>query len=297
MDMIGKKKHGKKVFIGSCCGNSFVIMDSFNGEMSQQSKIEFSQKNIIKYGVDSALFLNKSNGPDLLMEIFEKDGSESDSCGNGAIAAAYLLNLDNGVVEMKGNVALISGDSEKQGISMNIKLSSIREVDGGKKCVLVKMGEPHLIYLVDDLKSFDLVKIGRDVQYKYPDGINVDALQKIDNSHYLIRTYERGVFAETKSCGTGSLSAYMAISHFDDKIHTMPIEFKSTGGSHWVSRDKNMLTLEALKRSCKIRKIAYFDNTLIFFDIPAYLSQWMQVIIGLPKRFLLKVGSVLIRLK
>ncbi len=297
MDMIETNKHRKKVFIGSCCGNSFVIMDSRDSELAQQAKIEFAQKSIVKYGVDSALFLNKSHGLDFLMEVFEKDGSESDSCGNGAIAVAYLLNLDNGIVEMKGNVALISGDSEKQGISMNIKLSLIREVEGGEKCVFVKMGEPHLIYLVDDIHTFDLSGIGEKMQGKYADGVNIDAIQKVSTDCYLIRTYERGVFGETKSCGTGSLAAYVAISHFDDKIYTMPIEFKSAGGSHWVSRDKNMLTLEALKRSCEVREIAYFDETHVFFDIPAYLSQWMQSIIGLPKRFLLKVGSVLIKLK
>jgi len=73
----------------------------------------------------------------------------------------------------------------------------------------------------------------------------------MNESCYLIKTYERGVFAETKSCGTGSLSAYVAISRLNNKLCEKPIEFKSVGGSHWVSKDKNMLKLETLKRFCK----------------------------------------------
>ena len=38
-------------------------------------------------------------------------------------------------------------------------------------------------------------------------------------------------FAETKSCGTGSFCAHMAISYFDDKVDGLPIEFKSSGGT------------------------------------------------------------------
>ena len=296
--MIGSNKHKKRVFIGSCCGNSFVIMDSRDSELAQQVKSDFAQKNIVEYGVDSALFLNKSNGLDFLMEVFEKDGSESDSCGNGAIAVAYLLGVDTGIVEMKGNVALISGDSEKQGISMNVKLSLIKEMgDGEEKCVFVKMGEPHLIYLVDDIHSFDLVRIGEAMQVKYTDGVNIDAIQKVSDSCYLIRTYERGVFRETQSCGTGSLSAYVAISHFDDTVYTAPIEFRSAGGSHWVSRDKNMLTLEALKTSCEVKEVAYFNEARAFFDVMVYLKQNIKNIVNFPKRFLLKMRAAFIKLK
>lgn len=290
MDIIENKKHQRKVFIGSCCGNNFVIVDSFGDELNRQSKIEFAKKNIMKYGVDSALFLSKSNGLDLFMEVFERDGSESDSCGNGVIVAANLLGLNNGIVEMKGNVALISNGSEKLGMSMNVKLSSKRKIS--KKCVFVKIGEPHIIYLVDDIYKFELLKVGEKMQKEYYDGVNVDVIQKINDNCYLIRTYERGVFRETKSCGTGSLSSYIAISYFNDKLHTTPIEFKSPGGSHWVSKDKNMLKLEVLKTSCEVKEIAQFNVDQVYFNIPTYLNQF---IVSPFKKVLLKAHSILIK--
>ena len=244
-----------KEYIGSCCGNSFVVLDCRDDKVSKEKKVEFSKKNIIKYGVDSALFLEKSKRADVCIKIFEKDGSESEFCGNGMLLISYFRKLDRGKIEMSGGIMKTVGDIKRQAILMDMKFLGSKKVNNEENCVFVKSGEPHRVYLVDDLKKIDLIEIGRNLQKKYPEGINVDAIQKLDNSCYLIKTYERGVLAETKSCGTGSLSSYVAISYFDDRIHKKPIEFRSIGGSHWVSRNKNMLKLETLKRFCKIKAL------------------------------------------
>lgn len=244
-----------KKYVGSCCGNSFIILDCRNIELDKKSKVNFSIKNIDKYGVDSALFIRNTKDFDVYIEIFEKDGSESDSCGNGTILIAYLLGLNKGTVKMKNSIVMFEGNSKKQKISMDIKFSFIKKVGHKKNCLFVQMGEPHIVYLVDDLSKFDLLKVGEKLQKNYLGGINVNAIQKINDFHYLIRTYERGVFDETKSCGTGSLSSYVAISNFYDKLYKRPLEFKSSGGIHWISRKKNMIQLETLKEFCKIKTL------------------------------------------
>lgn len=242
-------------YVGSCCGNSFLIVDCREKELSKDIKSFFSSENTDKYGVDSVLFLEKSKRMDVFMKIFEKDGSESDSCGNGTILIAYLLGINDGKVEMKDNAAMIKGDSKKQAILMSERFSELRKIDNGNNRVFIKMGEPHIVCLVDDMEKFDLVRVGRELQKDYPEGVNVDAIQKVNESCYLIKTYERGVFNLTKSCGTGSLSSYVAISYFNGKMNEGPIEFKSMGGSHWVSRENNMIRLETLKNFCKIKSI------------------------------------------
>lgn len=245
----------EKKYLGSCCGNSFVVLDSRNTSLNKKEKINFSVKNIKKYKVDSALIVSDSKGYDASMQIFEKDGSESDSCGNGVMLIAYLLKLEKGVVKLKDTIVAVDSTKKKQRIFMNMKFAKLRKIKKTENSVFVKAGEPHIIYLVDKLKKFDFAKVGGGLQKKYREGVNVDAVQKIDELHYLIKTYERGVFAVTKSCGTGSLASYLAISFFQHKIYKEPVELKSSGGIHWVSRDKNVLSLETLKRFCKIKAL------------------------------------------
>lgn len=251
---VGPESNEKKIYIGSCCGNRFLVLDCRNFEFDKKSKTKFASENIPKYDVDSALFVEEAEGFDFSMEIFEKDGSQSESCGNGMILIGSWLGLNKGVVKTKGGTVGIEGNSEKQAILMGTKFSQIKKLGEKEDCIFIKMGEPHVIFLVDDLEEFNLMKMGKKLQKKYPEGVNVDAIQRIDEFHYKISTYERGVFAETKSCGTGALASYLAVCHFCGKIYKEPIEFKSAGGSHWVSRTNNMLKLETLKKFCKIYK-------------------------------------------
>lgn len=246
----------EKIYIGSCCKNSFVVFDCRNIELDKKYKVDLSIKNIIKCKVDSALFINSIKGDDIFVEIFEKDGSESESCGNGAILIAYLLNLNKGTIKFKNSFFIIDSTPEKQIILMDVNFSYTEEADKEKKHLFVNVGEPHIIYLIDDINKFDLVKFGEELQEKYQGGVNFDAIQKIDDFHYLIRTYERGVFAETMSCGTGSLSSYIAISHFNNKIYKEPVEFKSLGGNHLISLADDMLKLEVDKKFIEIKNLS-----------------------------------------
>lgn len=243
-----------KKYKGSSCGNSFVIVDCRGGSLDRKEKIDFARTNIVKYGADSALFISESEEDDVCMEIFEKDGSESDFCGNGAILIAYMLGLDKGFIRAKNQVVVAEGDSEKQSIIMDIELSQVEEM-GDDICIFVRMGEPHMIFLAEDVQEFDLIGVGSRLQNDYPEGVNVDALQRVDNHHYLIRTYERGVCAETKSCGTGAMSSYIAVSYFRDKLYTEPVEFKSVGGCHSVSIVDGMVRLEVQKSFCEFEEI------------------------------------------
>lgn len=253
MDLEAEKQCNR--YVGSCCGNSFIIFDCREFNLEKEDKANLAIRDIIKYGVDSALFLRRSS-LGVAMEVFEKDGTESESCGNGALLFVYMLGLYCRKIEMKDNAAMIDGDYEKISILMSLKFSYVKRI-AREGCYYVKFGEPHLVYIVENIEEFDLLKKGREIQDYYPWGINVDVVQKVDESIYLIKTYERGVFAQTKSCGTGSLCSYLAISQLENgnDFFKRRIEFKSTGGSHWVYKEADYLKLETLKRFCKIKKI------------------------------------------
>ena len=86
----------------------------------------------------------------------------------------------------------------------------------------INTGVPHALYFLPpsstpaDLASFPLVPFGRAVRHHplfAPAGTNVDvALVLPSASTIRLRTYERGVEAETLACGTGiTASALVAI--------------------------------------------------------------------------------------
>jgi len=242
------KKH-----IGSCCGNSFLIFDCRHVKISREVKADIARRDISKYGVDSFLILERSEKDSVFVEIFEKNGTESEACGNGAHAIAKLLGMNEVTIEMKGGMVQVVSNGKRQAIRMDVRATDVREVNDARNCLFVRAGEPHLVYFVDHVNEWNLLAVGSRRQTEHPEGINVNAIARIKNFCYSIRTYERGVLSETKSCGTGALASYMAIAHLDDGLNGETIEFRSAGGNHWVSRVGDILQLEVLKEHCEIR--------------------------------------------
>ena len=95
----------------------------------------------------------------------------------------------------------------------------------------INTGVPHAIVFCDDLEAVDIQVVGRAIREhpKFaPAGTNVDWVQK-KNAHSLsIRTYERGIEAETLACGTGAVASALLASY--RRQVEPPIEVKTRGG-------------------------------------------------------------------
>ena len=71
----------------------------------------------------------------------------------------------------------------------------------------LKTGVPHAVKVLNSLDSTDVQGLGKEIRFHEhfaPRGTNVDFISIRSSSGIDIRTYERGVEAETLSCGTGS---------------------------------------------------------------------------------------------
>jgi diaminopimelate epimerase len=80
----------------------------------------------------------------------------------------------------------------------------------------VNTGVPHAVVVVSDVKAVAIEAIGSLIRYhkQYaPDGINANFIQQRDKKTVAIRTYERGVEAETLACGTGAVAGALVASH------------------------------------------------------------------------------------
>ena len=118
-------------------------------------------------------------------------------------------------------------DEELPGEHLDIPMAS-----GERWCSFGTVGVPHLVIRVEDLEQVDVAGRGRRLRSHPslgPAGANVNFIESGGaGGPWLIRTYERGVEAETLACGTGTVAAALALVSRDEA--RLPIRFRSRGG-------------------------------------------------------------------
>ena len=79
----------------------------------------------------------------------------------------------------------------------------------------IDTGVPHAVLVVDDVGRVDVAAVGREIRFHprfAPAGTNADFISA-EPGGIAIRTYERGVEAETLACGTGSAAGALVAAH------------------------------------------------------------------------------------
>lgn len=228
------------------------MFDCVDATIPDARKAELARTVVSAHDADSALFVESSQSADVALRIFEKDGTESDCCGNGAFLVAASKALPRGVIEMKGGTLSVRHESDRLSLTLGIKELLAESCSmHGIPFTRVNCGEPHLVHVGHPGIEFDLNTFGANVQSQYPAGVNVSTVIPEGHASYIIRTYERGVNGVTKSCGTGALAAHCALAFLGLIKSNSMVEFKSTGGCHWVARNNSHLLLEVLKKDCR----------------------------------------------
>jgi len=209
------------------CGNDFVVIDNRELGLSQSVMDMWAQKVCARaFGIyaDGLFFLEDSNDPtlDYRWHFYNSDGSRAEMCGNasrcagklahaiGLAPAEHSFGTDAGPI--KARVLLDGPDAGRVKVQLtpparvetNIKLN----IDGLSLTVhFADTGVPHAVVFVDDIETLDIMDLGPKIRYHEhfaPAGTNVNFAQVKDENSMLLRTYERGVEAETYACGTGA---------------------------------------------------------------------------------------------
>tara|TARA_Y100000816_G_scaffold155639_1_gene110984 strand:+ start:1429 stop:2253 length:825 start_codon:yes stop_codon:yes gene_type:complete len=225
-----------KAFKMDGLGNDFVIIDC------RSEEINLSKKQVIKIcnrdflGCDQLIIINKSNNADAELIFYNSDGSESYACGNGTRCVAFfifketkksIINLKtkNGFLKSeildKNLVETVIGKAKTNWrdipISKNIntKNLNIKIEDNNKNLIIggtaVNVGNPHVVFFVDNIDSFDLKKIGPMLEKDelFPERCNV-TIAKIENKKSInVKVWERGV-GLTKACGSAACATAFA---------------------------------------------------------------------------------------
>jgi diaminopimelate epimerase len=74
----------------------------------------------------------------------------------------------------------------------------------------VNTGVPHAVVVVDDIEEVAIARLGAAIRFHEhfaPKGTNANFIKAMDAQTIAIRTYERGVEAETLACGTGVVAS------------------------------------------------------------------------------------------
>jgi diaminopimelate epimerase len=89
-----------------------------------------------------------------------------------------------------------------------------KEQIGSYEVYALNTGVPHAVIPVESVDSIDLKAVAPSIRNHatFPQGANVNFMEKIGENGIRIRTFERGVEDETLSCGTGA-TASAAIAH------------------------------------------------------------------------------------
>jgi diaminopimelate epimerase len=204
-------------------GNDFVVVDNRSKRITQARA--YARKLCNRHrgiGADGLLLLERSPKASYRMMYYNSDGSYGGMCGNGgrcvaAFAVAMgiaprkhsfeaLGHIYKTEVHLSGAVRLWMKEPKilKIGLSLeyNGTILSVHTID---------TGSPHaVVYLQKGiLAGLEVGAIGNWIRRHSafsPAGVNANFVERIGPRTIRMRTYERGVEAETQACGTGSVA-------------------------------------------------------------------------------------------
>ena len=219
-------------------GNDFIMIDD------REKEFDIRDNNLIAalcerrmgIGADGLILLREHDTLDFEMIYFNADGKQSSMCGNGGrciIAFALMLEM------IEDETTFKAIDGEHKGRLMDdgiyLQMQDVKKIEGVGDGLVLNTGSPHYIEMVDELDYIDVDNKGRKIRNSAPfkkDGINVNFV--LDASELQVRTYERGVEAETLSCGTGVVATAIAM-HYANCIEETNVSVKTKGGELTVS--------------------------------------------------------------
>ena len=219
-------------------GNDFIMIDDREKEfdLTDNDLIAALCERRMGIGADGLILLREHDTLDFEMIYFNADGKQSSMCGNGGrciIAFAQMLEMT------VNETTFMAIDGEHKGRLMDdgiyLQMQDVKKIEGVGDGLVLNTGSPHYIEMVDELDYIDVDKQGRKIRNSAPfkkDGINVNFV--LDASDLQVRTYERGVEAETLSCGTGVVATAIAM-HYANCIEETLVNVKTKGGELTVS--------------------------------------------------------------
>ena len=241
-----------KAFKMDGLGNDFIIIDQRTHEQ------KFNKDQIIKIcdrgfiGCDQLIIIKNDKDKNVVLEFYNSDGSISGACGNGTRCVAELLSkennqkkitvhtssgilkskiLENNLVETEMGIPKTNWDEIPLDKEIDTKNLKIEISDKNKKKHIggtaINVGNPHVVFFVNDIGNFDLKSIGPEIENYdlFPEKCNVTLAKVINNNLIKVKVWERGA-GLTKACGTAACATAVAGNLLNLTDKAVDIEFE-----------------------------------------------------------------------
>ena len=219
-----------KLYKYSGAGNDFVLIDGRSLDAATLAHYRSSEtiSNLCdrhsgylaadgRIGADGLMILGQKEGLDFVMEYYNSDGSGGMMCGNGGRCIAAFA-FDMGIrpagdhfrfeaADGLHSAEILSAEGTRKIVRIGmIDAFGLREVLGG---YFLNTGTRHFVLFCPDVEAVDIDKHRWNAEFA-PEGANVNFVTALSDGTLKVRTFEKGVEAETLACGTGLTASAIA---------------------------------------------------------------------------------------
>ena len=218
-------RYGRHFYKLSGSGNDFVFVDARTepaGVLEQPATVWAVCARATGVGADGVVFVEPPRNADEKFSIryLNRDGSLALLCGNASLCSVRVA-VELGIVGEGEEFVFGTGAGPARGrftsdgpeIDLqplgDLSASTSFETRAGEQRIgFAMVGVPHVVILCEDVDSVDIEGRGRPIRHdpRLAAGANVNFVSARPDGSWTMRTYERGVEAETLACGTGSVA-------------------------------------------------------------------------------------------
>ena len=253
-------------------GNEIVVLDLRTAPVpvTAAEARAIARPSAVPFDQLMALYPPRMAGTEALVRIFNSDGSEAGACGNGMRCIAALFSKATGKTTVAfetpaGAIACEIGPApgtitvdmgpprlrwDEIPLAEEFRDTRAIELQIGPidapvlhSPSAVSMGNPHVIFWVDDVAAHDLARFGPMLENHpiFPERANISLAQVAGPDHLIIRTWERGA-GLTRACGSAACAA--AVAAVRTKRTERKVRVTLPGGDlhvEWRERDNHVL--------------------------------------------------------
>lgn len=216
-------------------GNDFILVDNRHSSFPKKDTKLIQAMCARRFGIgaDGLILLENDSTADFRMVYYNADGREGSLCGNGgrciASFASYL-----GIIGDSTSFIAADGlhEATLDGDTVNLRMQDVPEIRKKPLYLYLDTGSPHHVQLVEGLDQYPVAAEGERLRYSLygKKGSNINFVEQTAEDHFSVRTYERGVEAETLSCGTGVTAVALGMHHLG-KTNKTRVHITTKGGS------------------------------------------------------------------